>query len=88
MSPWDDTATLFPFQGWCVWSLHEPSPSLRASSRGKLLGLPLGVLGRAHGGCPAGRGAGQVCDKAPACVLCGKSALSPCPCRTVPWQDH
>lgn len=58
----DDAAALFPCQGRRVRSLHEPSPSLRAGSGGKLLGLPLGVLGGAHGGGPPRRGAGQVGD--------------------------
>lgn len=53
---------LFLFQRWRVRSLHESCQSLWASSGSKLLGLPLGLLGRAHGRWPPRRRAGEVGD--------------------------
>lgn len=55
-----DAAGLFLFQRWRVRSLHESCQSLRASSGSELLGLSLGLLGRAHGRCPPCRRAGEV----------------------------
>lgn len=55
-----DAAGLFLFQRRRVRSLHESRQSLRASSGSELLGLSLGLLGRAHGRCPPCRRAGEV----------------------------
>lgn len=62
--PTSDVADSFLFQRCRVWSLHEPCQSLWASSGGQLLGLSLGLLGRAHDRCPPCQRAGEVGDAA------------------------
>lgn len=60
-----EAAGSFLFQGCHIRSLHEPCQSLRAGSGSKLLGLPLGVLGRAHARWAPRRRAGEVREVCP-----------------------